>query len=148
MMRMMIKIIITIIIIVRSVLLAGPEGSGKSMLIHAICTELGATVALINFSAKSSSNHQQTPMIENLRVSVVWPDCNKHCGEIPGKVRFEHAPASRLQGKTYYIKIYKYKHTNTCSCISKITKKKNIVVRFCQFVRFNLLFIWQKNPQI
>ena len=71
MMRMMIKIIITIIIIVRSVLLAGPEGSGKSMLIHAICTELGATVALINFSAKSSSNHQQTPMIENLRVSVV-----------------------------------------------------------------------------
>ena len=68
MMRMMIKIII---IIVRSVLLAGPEGSGKSMLIHAICTELGATVGMIIFSAKSSSNHQQTPMIEQLCVSVV-----------------------------------------------------------------------------
>lgn len=30
--------------LVRSVLIAGPHGSGKKMLIHAICTELGATL--------------------------------------------------------------------------------------------------------
>lgn len=29
--------------LVRSVLIAGPRGSGKKMLVHAICTELGAT---------------------------------------------------------------------------------------------------------
>ncbi|XP_012261688.2 dynein regulatory complex protein 11 [Athalia rosae] len=30
--------------LVRSVLIAGPHGSGKKMLVHAICTELGATL--------------------------------------------------------------------------------------------------------
>ncbi|XP_011499009.1 PREDICTED: IQ and AAA domain-containing protein 1 [Ceratosolen solmsi marchali] len=30
--------------LVRSVLIAGPRGSGKKMLVHAICTELGATL--------------------------------------------------------------------------------------------------------
>ncbi|XP_031776762.1 dynein regulatory complex protein 11 [Nasonia vitripennis] len=30
--------------LVRSVLIAGPQGSGKKMLVHAICTELGATL--------------------------------------------------------------------------------------------------------
>lgn len=30
--------------LVRSVLIAGPRGSGKKMLINAICTELGATL--------------------------------------------------------------------------------------------------------
>ena len=29
---------------IKSVLLVGPEGCGKSMLLHAICTELGATL--------------------------------------------------------------------------------------------------------
>ena len=29
---------------IKSVLLAGPEGCGKSMLLNAICTELGATL--------------------------------------------------------------------------------------------------------
>ena len=29
---------------IKSVLLTGPEGCGKSMLLHAICTELGATL--------------------------------------------------------------------------------------------------------
>lgn len=30
--------------LVRSVLIAGPHGSGKKMLVNAICTELGATL--------------------------------------------------------------------------------------------------------
>lgn len=30
--------------LIRSVLIAGPKGSGKKMLVHAVCSELGATL--------------------------------------------------------------------------------------------------------